>query len=155
MEEIWKDVKDYEDLYQVSNLGRIRSKRGNKKILKQLINKDGYCIIRLRKNKKRKECFIHRLIATVFIDYNNYKFLDDEKGIVFNLSALTVNHKDFNKKNNNIYNLEWCTPRYNSTYTFKIYNYEKAKLCKIKEYIFKNNIDEKIKNDLLEIINSK
>ena len=154
MKEIWKDIPEYEGLYQISNLGRVKSLRGNEKILKQLVNRDGYYVVRIRKNKKRKEYFVHRLIALCFIEYkNNYKCLEDEKNKVFNVNKLTVNHIDKNRLNNNISNLEWCSLRYNVNYssnTLKIKPIEKLK--KIKKYILKSNIDENIKKEMLNII---
>ena len=154
MKEIWKDIPEYEGLYQISNLGRVKSLRGNEKILKQLVNRDGYYVVRIRKNKKRKEYFVHRLIALCFIEYkNNYKYLEDEKNKVFNVNKLTINHIDKNRLNNNISNLEWCTLRYNVNYsldTLKIKPIEKLK--KIKKYILKSNIDENIKKEMLNII---
>lgn len=95
--EIWKDIKDYEGLYQVSNLGRVKSKR---KILKA-INSE-YLKVGLSKNGVQKTLTIHRLVAQAFIDNpNDYNF---------------VNHKDENKHNNNLNNLEWCNNLYNVNY---------------------------------------
>lgn len=109
MTEIWKDVKNYEGLYQVSNLGRIRSfynyKRNGNNILTPQI-KRGYYQVGLRKDKKRKWYQLHRLIATAFIPNPN------------NLPQ--VNHKDENKLNNSIDNLEWCSVSYNNTYGNRI-----------------------------------
>ena len=154
VEEIWKDIPDYEGLYQISDLGRVKSLRGNEKILKQLVNRDGYYVVRIRKNKKRKEYFVHRLMALCFINYkNNYKCLDDEKNKKFNVSNLTVNHIDKNRLNNNISNLEWCSLRYNINYssnTLKIKPIEKLK--KLKKYILNSNINEDIKKEMLNII---
>lgn len=107
MEEIWKDIKGYEGLYQASNLGRIKSipRKGtskNEKILKLQNKQDGYARILLYKNNVCKNKLVHRLIAETFIpNPNNYK---------------EINHKDENKKNNNINNLEWCTRSYNIKY---------------------------------------
>ena len=114
MEEIWKDIKGYEGLYQVSNLGRVKSLgrwvykeyRGKRwqgeKILKQIKNKFGYLRVYLYKNRKAKCYAIHRLVAQVFIP-NPY-----------NLPQ--VNHKDEDKSNNRVDNLEWCTSFYNNEY---------------------------------------
>lgn len=108
MEEIWKDIPEYEGLYQVSNLGRIKSLqnyRGKGNILKQRIKK-GYYTIGLRKNAKRKWYLTHRLVAQAFIPNPN------------NLPQ--INHIDENKLNNNVDNLEWCTVKYNNTYGTRI-----------------------------------
>ena len=101
--EIWKDILGYEGLYQVSNYGRVRSlKYGKEKILKQQINTDGYLHIDLYKNKKRKNYNVHRLVTIAFLENpNNYP---------------QVNHKDENKQNNHIDNLEWCDYKYNCNY---------------------------------------
>ena len=107
MKEEWKDIKGYENLYQVSSLGRVKSLRDNKgnyreKILKPCPNKIGYNYINLCKDGKIKKCLVHRLVAQSFIEnLNNYT---------------QVNHKDENKQNNYADNLEWCTPKYNSNY---------------------------------------
>ena len=113
--EIWKDIKGYEGLYQVSNLGRIKSlpkwHRNNKNsgywskeiILKYGKDKDGYLQVMLTKNKNRRQHKIHRLVAQTFIpNPNNYP---------------VVNHKkEFEKQNNEVDNLEWCTVKYNTNY---------------------------------------
>lgn len=97
--EIWKDVADYEDYYQVSNLGRIRNKITHR-ILKPS-KSNGYYHISLRYGSK-KEFLIHRLVAKAFIPNP--------------LNFSYVNHKDENKLNNSAENLEWCTAKYNVNY---------------------------------------
>lgn len=119
--EMWKDIEGYEESYQISSFGRIKSKDRiivNKRtkpyfrkgiILKQNVDKDGYNRIGLSKNGKPKYYYVHRLVAMAFISNpNNYDY---------------VNHKDQspNKKlnikiNNNVNNLEWCTIEYNNNY---------------------------------------
>lgn len=113
--EIWKDIKDYEGLYQVSNLGNIKSlqkwngARGKhfyepcERILTPTDNGHGYCIIGLVKNHFRKNHYVHRLVAEAFIE-NPYGYPQ-------------INHKDYNRKNNNVDNLEWCTSKQNTQYS--------------------------------------
>lgn len=99
--EVWKDVKGYDGLYQVSNLGRIKSVRKNM-ILSPFINTRGRYQARFKVKGKIARPFIHRLVAEAFIPNPN------------NLPE--INHKDENKLNNNVSNLEWCTTKYNSNY---------------------------------------
>ena len=104
--EIWKDVKGYEGLYQVSNLGRVKSlnyrRSGKERLLSLAHDKDGYLYVCFRKNGKQKLHKVHRLVAQAFIPNPD------------NLPQ--VNHKDENKTNNNVKNLEWCTNEYNHNY---------------------------------------
>ena len=115
MEEIWRDIKDYEGLYQVSNLGRVRSLNyrhiGKVNIRKTSKTRSGYLIVCLYKDGKRKYFSVHRLVAETFIQN------------LLNLPE--VNHKDEDKTNNfvgtpeNDYkdgNLEWCDRSYNKNY---------------------------------------
>ena len=119
MQEIWKDIKNYEGLYQVSNLGNVRSlnrirKNGKKenqfylqkgKILKPAVQSIGYKFVVLCKNGESKGYRVHRLVAETFIENpNNYN---------------CINHKDENRLNNCVDNLEWCTIAYNNTYGTK------------------------------------
>lgn len=101
--EVWKYIKDYEGLYAISNKGRVMSfHSGKERILKFGIDTNGYRYVQLSKNGIQKNYLIHRLVAEAFID--NQKNLP------------CVNHKDENKKNNKIENLEWCTQLYNIRY---------------------------------------
>lgn len=86
------------DNYEVSNLGKVRNIKSGR-ILKPSLNKNGYLRLWLCKNNKRKHLYLHRIIATAFIDN------PDEKPC--------VNHIDENKLNNDLSNLEWCTVREN------------------------------------------
>ena len=117
MEEIWKDIKGYEGLYQVSNLGRVRRVKKIKivtnNILKQSKNLRGYLGVTLSKNNVRVRRQIHRLVAEAFIENKN------------NFSQ--VNHKDEDKTNNCVDNLEWCDAKYNINYGSGI-NRRKEKL---------------------------
>lgn len=100
MEEIWKDIDGYDGMYQVSNTGRVKSVRKNI-ILRQGIAR-GYKSVILSTNNIPKNYSVHRLVANAFIPNPD------------NLPQ--VNHKDENKANNCISNLEWCTPKYNYNY---------------------------------------
>ena len=104
MEEIWKDVKGYEGIYRISNLGRIKSlKRFNvpqDRLLNQVsLNNKGYHTVMLSANGSPKRFLIHRLIAISFIPNPNNKPY--------------INHIDGNPLNNSISNLEWCTQKEN------------------------------------------
>ena len=102
IKEYWKPVVGYEGHYQVSNLSRVKSiKFGKEIILKQNIRR-GYYYVILSKNGIVKNYFVHRLVAEAFLDNPD------------NLPC--VNHKDENKLNNNVDNLEWCTHEYNINY---------------------------------------
>lgn len=99
--EIWKDIKGYEGYYQVSNLGRVYSLKSNKLIRPHRNNK-GYLKIHLYKKGDVKRCLVHRLVAEAYLSNpNNYP---------------QVNHKDENKTNNCVSNLEFCDCKYNICY---------------------------------------
>ena len=111
--EIWRDIAGYEGLYQVSNWGNVRSldhvvenKYGYRivtgKNRKNQTRPNGYLFVMLSKKSKQNGFDIHRLVATAFLD-NPQKLP-------------CVNHKDENKKNNCVENLEWCDYKYNSNY---------------------------------------
>lgn len=111
MEEIWKDVEGYKGLYQISNLGRVKSLKdniGNHRILikKLSLNKNGYFFVRLWKNGIAKNCYIHRL---TMVGFNSN--VENKR---------TINHKDGNKQNNNIDNLEWNTYSENENHAYKL-----------------------------------
>lgn len=115
MEEIWRSIKDYEGLYEVSNWGRVRSlgfwvnnrdgsrhwKRGC--VLQPGKQENGYLIVVLYKDGVKKTCTVHRLVAMAFLSNPD------------NLPQ--VNHKDENKENNRVENLEWCDGPYNIRYS--------------------------------------
>lgn len=142
MEEIWKDIKGYEGLYQVSNLGNVKSlnyKRWHKeKIMNMQINKGGYYTISLHKDKKEKRFLVHRLVAEAFIPN------------IYNLPQ--INHKDENSLNNNYKNLEWCNQGYNNNYGNHNEKMIKSLSKRIKQYDKNNNF---IKEWMSMIIASK
>ena len=124
--ERWIDIKGYEGLYQVSNLGRVKSLRRTKpngqtvieRILKESDNTRGYKYVSLSKHGILHKEYIHRLVALHFLDNPmNYKY---------------VNHKDEFKSNNNVNNLEWCSVEYNN-------NYGTARMRSKKTYVEKGH----------------
>ena len=146
--EIWKDVSGYEGLYQVSNLGRVKSlpvhrKVGwadyvsKEKILKQCKNKYGYLFVCLHKGDTQRVVKVHRLVALAFIANPN------------NLPC--VNHKDENKENNFVFvnkdgsvdldksNLEWCTYSYNNNYGTKNERVMKSSCKRLLQYTKKGD----------------
>lgn len=115
--EVWKDIENYENLYQVSSYGNIKSKDrivkcwNNKtrtikgKIIKPMLLRDGYLYVHLYKNAIRKDYAVHRIVAKMFI--NNYEQKEE------------INHKDGNKQNNSVENLEWVTPSENILHAYR------------------------------------
>ena len=111
MKEIWKDVNGYEGLYKINNFGYIKSLKdcnyiSREKILKFSKNDRGYLSVRLYKNTKWKIFRVNRLVAI--------NFLPNPK------NKPQVNHKDGNKQNNNVNNLEWCTHSENQNHAYSI-----------------------------------
>lgn len=119
--EIWKDIKGCEGLFQASTEGRIKrvetaivTKRGVKQVYKEKIYKpwvalDGYTRIVLPR-RFHKTVLVHKLIAETFIP------IPTELEQYIGTQKLQVNHKDEDKTNNNVENLEWCSAKYNSNY---------------------------------------
>ena len=106
-EEVWKDIFGYEGLYQVSDCGIVKSlKFGKERILKPGTDGNGYLFVYLYKNRKKKMCKVHRLVCQTFLPNPN------------NLPQ--VNHKDEDKTNNKVDNLEWCDRKYNNNYGTRI-----------------------------------
>lgn len=99
MREQWKTIEGYN--YQVSSKGRIRNKT-TKVVKKTFINERGYVVVSLYKEKKLKTFRVHRLVASAFIENPN--------------NNPEINHKDEDKTNNQLTNLEWCTREYNLAY---------------------------------------
>ena len=139
MTEIWKDIQGYEGFYQISNLGNVKSlerviDKGNgilqhrkERIMNKRESVDGYYVAKLNVNKKSKSIAIHILVARHFIDNpNNYP---------------EVNHKDCNRKNNQVDNLEWCTHQQNVEHSKQLGHYKTKSGCDNPNY----------KNDTLKI----
>jgi len=104
LKEIWKDVPEWENFYQVSNLGRARNKKTGK--LKPLDeNNYGYFRLQCYDGENRKKLFIHRLVATLFVE-----------GFV---EGYAVNHKDGDKSNNTSENLEWVSASNNCKHCYE------------------------------------
>lgn len=122
MEEVWKDIKGYEGLYEVSNLGRVRrcdaeierKNRWNGKtnlvwkghiVKTHTSRRSGYTSVGLCKDGVHSVIRLHRVVAQAFLDNPD------------NLPQ--INHKDGNKTNNAVSNLEWCTASYNQLHAYK------------------------------------
>ena len=153
--EEWRDIKGYEGLYQVSNLGKVRSldryrkQKGNSiafikgRILKHTVcSTTGYCMVALYKDKGIKMCTIHRLVAKAFLPNPG------------NLPQ--VNHKNECKWDNTVWNLEWCTREYNCKYGTaiermtntltgrKLTNEHKLNISKARKGVYNTNNSKKV-----------
>lgn len=115
MQEIWKDVDGFNGLYSVSNLGRVRvaahlstdGRHFPAKMIAVVISKrDGYGRVNMRKNGKPYAATIHRLVANAFIPNPGNK--------------PEINHKNGDKTDNRVSNLEWCTPKENQQHALKM-----------------------------------
>lgn len=151
-EEIWKDIKGYGGLYQVSSFGRvkslarIKSKNGfyKEKFMRPNNNGNGYLQIGLSKNNKVIYYYIHRLVAQAFLlNINNYKY---------------INHKDGNKTNNKVNNLEWCTQSENVKHAYRIKLMDKkgekhhlSKLTKNDIFFIRKNSKNYLQKELAEM----
>jgi hypothetical protein len=131
VQEIWKDIKGYEGIYQISNLGRVKSlprwvrNRSGKYITKEKIlapikTRKGYLNVHLQS----KGYSVHRLVAKAFIPNP--------------LNLPQVNHKDENKENNSVNNLEWCTNKYNASYGTRPERISKKSSKKVNQYSLEN-----------------
>lgn len=124
MEEIWKPVVGYEGLYEVSNLGRVKSlerdymsggilrHRHHDRILSNIKNSNGYVKVQLYNNGVCKQLSVHRLVAGAFIP--------NPEGKEY------VNHLNGKKDDNRAKNLEWCTPIENNTHSIKVLGHRKT-----------------------------
>lgn len=113
MEEIWKDIEGYENLYQISNMGRVRSLRyGKPKILKNSFNKGGYCKVGLIKNSVYKNFYVHRLVAIHFIPNPDNK--------------PHIDHINCVRSDNRVENLKWCTNKENHNNPLTLVHHSKV-----------------------------
>ena len=134
--EIWRPIRDYEGLYEVSNFGRVRSidhycqiksgalRKSKGVLLKQSIVNNYYVVSLQHRSFK-----VHRLVAFAFPEICGEYF-----------ECAVVNHKDENKLNNCAYNLEWCTVKYNNNYGFRNQKLSNS----LKGRIFSNDTKEKM-----------
>lgn len=99
MKEIWKDIKGYEGIYKISNIGRVKNKL-TEEIKKQSDNGNGYKNVNLWKQNKGKTFYIHRLVAEAFIENT--------------LNKTEVHHIDSDRSNNTVENLAWVTTKENN-----------------------------------------
>lgn len=144
MKEIWKDIKGYEGQYQVSNLGRVKSlprttayinKAGydssqfrEGQFKKEIDNGRGYKTVDLYKDNKGKRVYIHRLVVEAFIG-------DIPPGMV-------VNHKDFDRSNNALENLEIVTYSENNKHSAKAGRYDDIGGAKVRVYFTDGEVRE-------------
>lgn len=122
MEEIWKDITGYEGIYQVSNMGRIKTiehvsvgkhkRKVSERIRVPRHSSNGYLLVNLHKGRERKYHTVHRLVALAFC--NGY------------FDGADVNHIDGNKRNNVYTNLEWCTRSENMVHSFEVLGHKKG-----------------------------
>lgn len=114
----WRDVVGYEGIYEVSSAGEVRTKEGKvtystrwktervwqQRTLRQKVSKDNCCRVSLWKDQKEKTWLVHRLVALAFLPK------EDSKDY--------INHKDGNRLNNDVSNLEWCNHAENNNHAF-------------------------------------
>jgi hypothetical protein len=153
--EIWKDIKDYEGLYQVSNMGRLKrlkrkivtinniTKTVKEKILFQRINKKGYLVITLNKSKNGlvRTRSVHQLVGIAFIPNPENK--------------ITINHINGNKTDNKVSSIEWATQKENIEHAWRTglsksqkRNYKKLTITQIKKIMKELKPSPKIKEEI-------
>lgn len=155
-EEIWKDIPEYEGVYQASNLGRIKplERKVYKKINKQLkyvtykekillqVQKNlkgnqKYYTVAIYKQGRRHDKKAHILVAEAFLNKEDFKCMPYEDRNLIDLDKLEVNHKDENPLNNNVENLEYCTAKYNCNYGTRL---ERIKNSKKRKLVMSNDL---------------
>lgn len=127
--EIWKPIKGYENLYWISNEGRVwrpshvdtigRTKKG--RVLRASVSRNGYEKVGLTKDGAKTTKLVHRLVGEAFLENPE------------NLPM--INHKDENKRNNNVENLEWCDSTYNNNYGTSNYRQARTKGRKVAQFL--------------------
>lgn len=133
--EIFKEIEGFNGVYKISNYGNVMSfskYSKNGKLLKMEKTNNGY----LRVHLKRKHYLIHRLVASYFLEF-------PKEGMV-------VNHKDSNKQNNNVSNLEWCTQKENIKHSFDAGRCIRYK--GIENTLSKNIVKQNLDNITIEVI---
>lgn len=140
MEEVWKDVVGYEGLYQVSNLGRVKSvdrtilrsstpQKVKGKIISQETQNTGYKIVNLWNKKNRKAFLVHRLVAEAFLNKQ------DGKDVIDHINGI--------RDDNRVVNLRWCTQKENSNYPIARHKYlsaNKKRIENIRSFHKKNSL---------------
>lgn len=119
-EELWKDVVGYEDLFKVSNMGKVFSKRSGR-VLKQFLHKNGYCTVSTKIGGRGGTCKnfkVHRLVAEAFLNPPSEQILKAIEDTKYGVPL--VNHIDGVKTNNIFTNLEWSTYEGNTKHAFEI-----------------------------------
>lgn len=121
MEEIWKEIKDFEGRYMISNYGNVKSLTRNGTLggAIKIVEKHSYLRVRLWKNKVVRTLFVHRLVAQAFIPNP--------------LNKPQINHIDGNKKNNCADNLEWCSASENMEHAYKNGLRKTRKVAQVKD----------------------
>ena len=120
-QEQWRDVDGYDGMYQVSDLGRVRSlKFGKVRVLRPQKDNGGYLSVHFYKDSIAKYFLVHRLVAQAFIPNS------DE-------SKTQINHRNEDKTENKVSNLEWCTPKYNANYNDVQFRKKNSKRRKIEK----------------------
>ena len=96
----FEPLKNYEGIYNINKLGVVTNKDG--KTIKPFVNEDGYLCLSLHKNGRKRNLYLHRLLCIQYITNPNKKLYKE------------INHKDRNRQNNKLNNLEWCDRRMNN-----------------------------------------
>lgn len=105
MADEWRDIPGYEGLYQVTRDGKVRNSRNGNRLYGN-VNSHGYIVVSLSRDGKKKDCKLHRVLAMAFIPNPN--------------DFDCINHKDGDKLNNSLANLEWCTKGYNNRHAREV-----------------------------------